>query len=213
MSAPASASPVHRRMPPTALRLLRCADLAMYRAKVGPTPFELYRHDVDDGGNRLRLVEELRSAILDDQLEVHYQPQMDLVTGKRSAMEALVRWRHPRLGLVPPLDFIPLAEEAGLMQSLTAFVLERAVEQCAAWRAAGEMVTISVNVSATNLLDSGFSQSVVQNSPPPRRRSRSASSSRSPRPRSFETSICARPSSNNCARSDWVCRSTTSVPA
>jgi diguanylate cyclase (GGDEF)-like protein len=142
--------------------LLRCADLAMYRAKVGPTPVESYRHDIDDGGNRLRLVEELRGAILDNQLEVHYQPQIDLVTGKRSAMEALVRWRHPRLGLVPPLDFIPLAEEAGLMQSLTALVLERAVEQCAAWRAAGEMVTISVNISATNLLDSGFSESVIE---------------------------------------------------
>ncbi|MGA7913263.1 MAG: bifunctional diguanylate cyclase/phosphodiesterase [Candidatus Dormiibacterota bacterium] len=153
-SAPADAT--------NSVALLRCADLAMYRAKVGPTPFESYRHDVDDGGNRLRLVEELRSAILEDQLEVHYQPQIDLVTGKRSAMEALVRWRHPRLGLVAPLDFIPLAEEAGLMQSLTAFVLERAVEQCAAWRSAGEMVTISVNISATNLLDSGFSQSVVE---------------------------------------------------
>ncbi|MGA7987042.1 MAG: bifunctional diguanylate cyclase/phosphodiesterase [Candidatus Dormiibacterota bacterium] len=153
-SAPADAT--------NSVALLRCADLAMYRAKVGPTPVESYRHDVDDGGNRLRLVEELRSAILGNQLEVHYQPQIDLVTGKRSAMEALVRWRHPRLGLVPPLDFIPLAEEAGLMQSLTAFVLERAVEQCAAWRAAGEMVTISVNISATNLLDSGFSESVVE---------------------------------------------------
>ena len=163
-SAPADAT--------NSVALLRCADLAMYRAKVGPTPVESYRHDVDDGGNRLRLVEELRGAILGNQLEVHYQPQIDLVTGKRSAMEALVRWQHPRLGLVPPLDFIPLAEEAGLMQSLTAFVLERAVEQCAAWRAAGEMVTISVNVSATNLLDSGFSESVVQNSPPPRCRAR-----------------------------------------
>jgi diguanylate cyclase len=141
--------------------LLRCADLAMYRAKVGPSAFELYRHDVDDDGNRLRLVDELRDAILAGDLQVHYQPQIDLVTGKLSAMEALVRWPHARLGLVPPLDFIPLAEEAGLMQSLTALVLERAVEQCAAWRAAGEIVTVSVNVSATNLLDSGFSESVM----------------------------------------------------
>jgi EAL domain-containing protein (putative c-di-GMP-specific phosphodiesterase class I) len=76
-------------------------------------------------------------------------------------MEALVRWPHPRLGLIPPLDFIPLAEEAGLMQSLTALVLERAVEQCAAWRAGGQLLTVSVNVSATNLLDSGFSASVM----------------------------------------------------
>ncbi len=141
--------------------LLRCADLAMYRAKVGPSPVELYRRDIDDDGNRLRLVDELRDAILGGHLEVHFQPQVDLVTGTLSAMEALVRWPHPRLGLIPPLEFIPLAEEAGLMQSLTAFVLERAVEQCAAWRAARQMVTVSVNVSATNLLDSGFSQSVM----------------------------------------------------
>jgi predicted signal transduction protein with EAL and GGDEF domain len=141
--------------------LLRCADLAMYRAKVGPSPYEVYRHDIDDDGNRLRLVDELRDAILGDHLEVHYQPQVDLITGKQTAMEALVRWPHPRLGLIPPLEFIPLAEEAGLMQSLTALVLERALEQCAAWHAADQMVTVSVNVSATNLLDSGFSESVM----------------------------------------------------
>ena len=123
-------------------------------------------------------------------LEVHYQPQIDLVTGEMSAMEALVRWPHPRLGLIPPLDFIPLAEEAGLMQSLTALVLERAVEQCAAWHAAGQTLTVSVNVSATNLLDSGFSESVMaalaRHDVRPRR-----SSSRSPRPPSSETSTCA----------------------
>ena len=141
--------------------LLRCADLAMYRAKVGPAPYETYRREVDDDGNRLRLVDELRDAILAGDLEVFYQPQIDLVTGERSAMEALVRWPHERLGLIPPLDFIPLAEEAGLMQSLTALVLERAVEQCAAWRADGQMLTMSVNVSATNLLDAGFSGSVM----------------------------------------------------
>jgi diguanylate cyclase (GGDEF)-like protein len=141
--------------------LLRCADLAMYRAKVGPAPYEVYRHEVDDAGNRLRLVDELRGAIVGGDLEVHYQPQVDLISGRLSSMEALVRWSHPRLGLIPPLDFIPLAEEAGLMQSLTALVLERAVEQCAAWHAAGQTVTVSVNVSATNLLDVGFSDTVM----------------------------------------------------
>lgn len=141
--------------------LLRCADLAMYRAKIGPAPYEIYRREVDDDGNRLRLVDELRDAILGGHLEVYYQPQIDLVTGERTAMEALVRWPHARLGLIAPLDFIPLAEDAGLMQSLTALVLERAVEQCAAWRAAGQMLTVSVNVSATNLLDAGFSGSVM----------------------------------------------------
>ena len=132
-----ASAPVHAS---DSVALLRCADLAMYRAKVGPSPYEIYRHDVDDDGNRLRLVDELRDAIVGGHLEVHFQPQVDLITGKLSAMEALVRWSHPRLGLVPPLDFIPLAEEAGLMQSLTALVLERAVEQCAAWHAAGQTI-------------------------------------------------------------------------
>jgi diguanylate cyclase len=141
--------------------LLRCADLAMYRAKVGPSPYETYRHNIDDDGNRLRLVDELREAIEGGRLDVHYQPQVDLVTGEISAMEALVRWPHPRLGLVAPLDFLPLAEEAGLMRSLTALVLERAVKQCAAWHAGGRRLTVSVNVSATNLLDPGFSNSVM----------------------------------------------------
>jgi EAL domain-containing protein (putative c-di-GMP-specific phosphodiesterase class I) len=141
--------------------LLRCADLAMYRAKVGPSSYETYRHDIDDDGNRLRLVEELREAVEGGSFEVHYQPQVDLQTGEISAVEALVRWPHPRLGMVPPLDFLPLAEEAGLMQSLTALVLEQAVAQCAAWHAAGQPLTVSVNISATNLLDPGFGDSVT----------------------------------------------------
>jgi diguanylate cyclase (GGDEF)-like protein len=140
--------------------LLRCADLAMYRAKVGPLPVETYRHDIDDDGNRLRLVEELRDAVEGKQFELHYQPQIDLRTGEISTVEALLRWPHPRLGMVPPLDFLPLAEEAGLMQSLTALVLEQAVTQCAAWHSSGQPMTVSVNVSATNLLDPGFGDSV-----------------------------------------------------
>jgi diguanylate cyclase (GGDEF)-like protein len=141
--------------------LLRCADLAMYRAKVGPSSYETYRRDIDDDGNRLQLVEELREAVESGRFELHYQPQVDLHTGEISAVEALVRWPHPRLGMVPPLDFLPLAEEAGLMQSLTALVLEQAVAQCAAWHAAGQPLTMSVNISATNLLDPGFGDSVI----------------------------------------------------
>jgi diguanylate cyclase (GGDEF)-like protein len=141
--------------------LLHCADLAMYRAKVGPSPVETFRHDIDDDGNRLRLVEELREAVEGGRFELHYQPQVDLHTGEISAVEALLRWPHPRLGMVPPLDFLPLAEEAGLMPSLTALVLEQAVTQCAAWHAAGQALTVSVNISATNLLDPGFIDTVT----------------------------------------------------
>ena len=89
-----------------------------------------------------------------------YQRQIDFVSGKVTAMAALVRWSHPRLDMVPPLDLIPQAEEARLMHSLTAVILERAVEQCAARRSARELVTVSVNLAATNLFDAGCSELV-----------------------------------------------------
>jgi diguanylate cyclase (GGDEF)-like protein len=140
--------------------LLRCADLAMYRAKLGPSSFEAYRHDIDDGGNRLRLVEDLRVAVEGGVFDLHYQPQVDLRTGEVSAVEALLRWSHPRLGAIPPLEFLPLAEEAGLMRSLTAHVIDQALTQCAVWHTGGRPLTVSVNISVTNLLDPGFLDSV-----------------------------------------------------
>jgi diguanylate cyclase (GGDEF)-like protein len=142
--------------------LLRCADLAMYRAKLVPSSFETYRRDIDDGGNRLRLVEELRDAVHAGRFELHYQPQVNLHSGEVSGVEALLRWPHPRLGLVPPLDFLPLAEEAGLMPFLTGIVLDKALTQCAAWHGAGRPLTMAVNISVTNLLDPGFIESVTE---------------------------------------------------
>jgi diguanylate cyclase (GGDEF)-like protein len=136
--------------------LMRCADVAMYRAKLTHQPFEVYTPSIDDGGNRLALVEELRAAVEGERLVLHYQPQVDLRNGEIIAAEALVRWPHPRLGLVPPLEFLPLAEEAGLMGPLTRLVLETALAQCAIWRAAGSRIAMSVNVSSSNLLDPGF---------------------------------------------------------
>jgi diguanylate cyclase (GGDEF)-like protein len=141
--------------------LLRCADLAMYRAKMSSSSYETYRADLDDGGNRLRMVEELREAVEAGRFDLHYQPLVDLRTGEICALEALVRWPHPRRGQVPSLDFLPLAEEAGLMPALTGLVLTRALAQCAAWRAADRPVSVSVNVSVTNLLDPGFVDSVM----------------------------------------------------
>jgi len=140
--------------------LLRCADIAMYRAKLGDSSFAVYDPDLDENGNLWRLGEELRVAVEEGQFELHYQPQLDLRTGVIPAVEALLRWPHPRLGFVPPLRFLPLAEEAHLMPSLTRWVLDRALAQCAAWRAAGNPVTVSVNASPTNLLDAGFTDFV-----------------------------------------------------
>jgi diguanylate cyclase (GGDEF)-like protein len=136
--------------------LMRCADVAMYRAKLTHQSYEVYTPSIDDGGNRLVLVEELRAAVDGERLVLHYQPQIDLRNGETVAAEALVRWPHPRLGLIPPLEFLPLAEEAGLMGPLTRLVLEQALAQCAAWRAAGGRLAMSVNVSSSNLLDPGF---------------------------------------------------------
>jgi EAL domain-containing protein (putative c-di-GMP-specific phosphodiesterase class I) len=116
----------------------------------------MYRKDIDDDGSRLRLVEELRGAAQLGQFLLHYQPQVNLRTGDVTAIEALLRWPHPRLGLVPPLDFLPLAEEAGLMRSITAWVIDEALAQSANWRAAGRNLPVSVNVSVSNLLDDGF---------------------------------------------------------
>jgi diguanylate cyclase len=136
--------------------LVRCADLAMYRAKLGGKRFAIYQEDLDGAANRLHLVEELRGAIERRRLELHYQPQVNLTSGEIGSVEALVRWSHPRLGFIPPLEFIGLAEDAGLMGALTSFVLEEALSQCAAWRAEGRLLTVSVNISASDLLNRRF---------------------------------------------------------
>jgi diguanylate cyclase len=141
--------------------LMWCADVAMYRAKLGSVPFALYEQDLDDGGDRLRLADELRAAIAEGHLVLHYQPQLDLRSGEISKVEALVRWRHPMLGLIEPLKFLALAEEAGLMRKLTRWVLAEALGQCAQWRAAGRGMTVSVNVSASDLLDPGLTQVIA----------------------------------------------------
>ena len=140
--------------------LVWCADVAMYRAKLGNTPYAIYEREIDDDGDQLRLLEELRVAIEAGQLVLHYQPQLDLRTGRVQAVEALVRWAHPRLGLIPPAKFLPLAEEAGLMWALTSWVLDEAVAQCTAWRLTGHAISVSVNVSPGNLLEPGFCEVV-----------------------------------------------------
>jgi EAL domain-containing protein (putative c-di-GMP-specific phosphodiesterase class I) len=136
--------------------LLWCADVAMYRAKLGNTPFVFYDQDLDGGEDQPNLLDELRVAVQEGAFVLHYQPQLDLRTGQVLAVEALVRWPHPKLGLVPPMKFLPLAEEAGLMWPLTTWVLNEALAQCAAWRAEDRVLAVSVNVATTDLLEAGF---------------------------------------------------------
>jgi len=140
--------------------LLRCADLAMYRSKLEGKSYAIYSEELDGHQNRIGLVEDLRAAIDQRQLELYYQPQIELRSGEVIAVEALVRWNHPRLGNVPPLEFLPLAEDAELMGPLTDLVLDQALAQCASWRAEGRDVAVAVNVSTTNLLDPDFAANV-----------------------------------------------------
>jgi len=140
--------------------LLACADVAMYRAKSAHRPFGTYHDDFDDGVDLLMLAEELRDALAGDELSLHYQPQLNLRTGEAPASEALLRWKHPTRGMIPPLTLLPLAEQTGMMGALTEWVLARALGQCAAWRAEGRPAVVSVNISPSNLLEPGFTEKV-----------------------------------------------------
>jgi len=130
--------------------LLRRADVAMYVAKRGHTG-----HPTQDqySPERLALVGELRAAFAHNALTLHYQPQVDLRSGRVCGVEALVRWPHPERGLIPPGRFIPLAEETGLIAPLTKWVLAEAVRQGREWQQAGLLLDVSVNLSMWNLHD------------------------------------------------------------
>jgi diguanylate cyclase (GGDEF)-like protein len=134
--------------------LVQKADVAMYQAKESRTGYEIYAAERDvHSRDRLGLLGELRNAIGASQLLLHYQPKADLVTGEVTGAEALVRWAHPKRGLLPPSEFIPAAEQTALMRPLTLYVLERAMRQTRAWMDAGFPLTIAVNLSIPNLLD------------------------------------------------------------
>ncbi|QGZ64735.1 putative bifunctional diguanylate cyclase/phosphodiesterase [Paraburkholderia acidisoli] len=137
--------------------LLRRADIAMYVAKrsnLGFTPYD-ERHD-HSSAERLSLMSELRQAVEHDQLTLYYQPKVDLSTHRVKYVEALVRWEHPTRGFVAPDQFIPFAEQTGYIKTITRWVADKAIEQCAAWRAQGIDLEVSVNVSARELIHSSL---------------------------------------------------------
>ena len=142
--------------------LLQRADIAMYTAKETHAGFVLFdpKHD-QHSPKRLALLGELRRALEQRQLLLHYQPKVDAHTGRVLGVEALVRWQHPDHGLVPPGEFIPLAERTGLITPLTHYVLDEALRQCRQWHDAGHELTVAVNVSARRLLDLQFPDEVA----------------------------------------------------
>ncbi|MDQ1614668.1 MAG: hypothetical protein QOJ60_607 [Actinomycetota bacterium] len=138
-------------------RLLQRADVAMYLAKAEHTAIETYAVERDTNSrNRLGLLGALRRAVDHDELELHYQPKIRVSDGAVAGVEALVRWRHPTRGLVLPDEFVPLAEQSGLMPRLTDLVITAALSQLADWRRSGLRLPVAVNVSMRDLLDEGF---------------------------------------------------------
>jgi len=134
--------------------LLRHADVAMYIAKRGRRGYVVYAPQQDDhNAARLELTGELRHAIANEELVLHFQPKIDLRIGRTIGVEALVRWRHPKRGLLPPDQFVPAAEETELSRPLTRWVLNRALRQCRLWMESGFDVGVAVNLSGRNLLD------------------------------------------------------------
>jgi diguanylate cyclase (GGDEF)-like protein/PAS domain S-box-containing protein len=142
--------------------LLRRADLALLAARRLGSECVVYSHECDPHDpRRLTLLGELRQGLETGQLLLHYQPKVDLKTHSLIGAEALVRWRHPRRGMVSPEDFIPLAEESGLIRPLTRWVLNEALTQCEAWGRTGRPLAVAVNLSARDLQDPQLVDQVV----------------------------------------------------
>ena len=150
----------------TADLLLQRSDVAMYVAKTSHASVVAYEDALDrNTPDRLSLLGELRNAVTRDELVLHYQPQIDLATGHVVGVEALVRWRHPRRGLLAPDLFVPLAEETGFIHQLTTWVVDAALDQLRRW-SEDPLVevrpdfTMAVNLSTHSLLDESFAAEV-----------------------------------------------------
>jgi len=153
-------APVHATQ---ADQLLSRADVAMYTAKGSLTGLSVFSAEHEkDGAGRLALMSDLRRAVDEGELILYYQPQIDLRTGAMTSVEALVRWMHPKRGLVGPDEFIPLAERTGLIKRLTRSVLTEAIRQARAWELAGLRVPIAVNLSMRNIHDPQLPQTIAQ---------------------------------------------------
>ena len=141
-------------------QLLKHADIALYASKDTHAPVvyaaEHDQHSVDG----LELVAQIRQAIENDELIVHFQPEVDLASGETRRLEALVRWQHPERGLLLPESFIPLARQSALVRPITRHVLDVALRQCRAWHDAGLPVGVAVNLAGRDLADSRLEEEV-----------------------------------------------------
>ncbi len=137
--------------------LIQRVDVAMYVAKQEGRNVVLYSPKMDQHSPyRLTLIGELRKAIENDDLVLHYQPKVDCKTGNVLGVESLIRWNHKTHGMIPPDEFIPIAERTGLIKQLSRWVLRNALHQGVVWHAQGLDIDVAVNLSARNLLDPDF---------------------------------------------------------
>ena len=146
---------------PDAETLFRDADIAMYTAKRAKTRYEIYDATRDQySRDRMALVDDLRKAIDRRQLVLYYQPVVELRSGHCADVEALVRWQHPERGMISPGEFLPMFERLRLMRDLSAWAIETALRQAAAWRDAGLELDVTVNLAAQNLADAELARVV-----------------------------------------------------
>jgi diguanylate cyclase (GGDEF)-like protein len=143
--------------------LLQRADIAMYKAKETHAGHVFYSQELDHGSpSQLSLLGELRRAIENEELVLHYQPKAALGSGEVTHVEALVRWQRPEHGLVPPAEFIPLAEHTGLIKQLSSYVLDAALRQLRGWLDSGVDLCVAVNLSARNLLEADLPDQIAE---------------------------------------------------
>ncbi|MDH3974579.1 MAG: EAL domain-containing protein [Deltaproteobacteria bacterium] len=146
--------PVHGKDAET---LIRHAEIAMYKAKESQSGWTIYDAEEDPFSiRRLTLLGELRQAIENNQLLLHYQPKMDLNNHKVDSVEALVRWQHPKMDLIPPDEFITIAEQSGLIKPLTMWVIKQAIEDLKSWKAMELDISIAINISTHLFYDYKF---------------------------------------------------------
>ena len=143
--------------------LVRRADVAMYDAKREQGRVRVYDATRDPNSpERLRRLSELRTALTEGELRLHYQPKVDVAVGAVTGVEALLRWEHPQLGLLAPDEFLPLAERTGMMGDLTRWVVDEALRQARAWQEQDVEIPIAINLAAANIFDAALPDAVAE---------------------------------------------------
>lgn len=145
------------------MKLMKRVDVALYKAKeLGRNMYQIYDSSMNRENYKSFIMErDLRKAIINDEFIAHFQPRVDALTGKTVSAEALIRWKHPEYGLISPGQFIPLAEETGLIIAIGKWMKKRVCEQLVEWRNVGlPLIPISVNISSKRFLQQGFAEDI-----------------------------------------------------